>query len=101
MSGAVDNGTTRNILAAQYSNEIFFQKQAEYTNAQLLDGLEKLQREVLVYLDALAAEGSAAVLSRRGRHAVFGETTVEYILRRIYRHEREHMAELRQALQDR
>jgi hypothetical protein len=77
------------------------EKQEERTNAQLLNGLDMLQRDVLAYLDALAADDGAAVLSRRGRHAVFGETTVEHILRRIYRHEREHTAELRQALQDR
>jgi uncharacterized protein (TIGR03083 family) len=74
------------------------EKQEERTNAQLLDGLDMQQRDVLAYLDALAADDGAAVLSRRGRHAIFGETTVEYILRRIYRHEWEHTAELRQAL---
>lgn len=41
-----------------------------------------------------------AILSRRGRHAVLGEISVEYVLRRIYQHEREHAAEVRQALKE-
>ena len=72
------------------------EKQAELTPTELLNGLAALHERTLVYLDQLAADES--VLDRRGQHAVFGDTSVEYVLRRIYRHEREHAQEIRAAL---
>jgi hypothetical protein len=81
-------------------NQRQVQKQAGRSEAQLLDDLAALSRDMLAYLDALAAGDREAVLARRGQHAVFGETTVEYVLRRVYQHEREHTLEIRQALQD-
>ena len=63
-----------------------------------MDHLAALNRDVLAYVEALAGDEGEAILSRRGRHAVFGETSVEFVLRRVYRHEREHAAELRHAL---
>jgi hypothetical protein len=73
-------------------------KQSGRTTAELLADLAALHRDTLAYLDTLVGADAKAVLSRRGQHAVFGETTVEHVLRRIYQHEREHAAELRQAL---
>lgn len=76
------------------------QKRAGRSETQLLDDLAALNQDMLAYLDALAEDDGEAVLARRGQHVVFGETTVEYVLRRIYQHEREHTLEIRQALQD-
>jgi hypothetical protein len=81
-------------------NQRQVQKQAGRSEIQLLDDLAALNRDVLAYLDALAEDDGEAVLARRDQHAVFGETTVEYVLRRVYQHEREHALEIRQALQD-
>jgi hypothetical protein len=79
-------------------NQRQVEKQAGHTIPQMLDGLAALNRDVLAYLDTVAADKGGVVLDQRGQHAVFGEVSAEYILRRIYRHEREHAAEVRQAL---
>jgi len=79
-------------------NQRQLQKQPGRTTAELLADLAALHHDTLAYLDSLVGANAEAVLSRRGQHAVFGETTVEYVLRRIYQHEQEHAAELRQAL---
>jgi hypothetical protein len=79
-------------------NQRQVEKQAGRTIPELLEALEEVRRDTLVYLDTLANGAGEAVLSRRGHHAVFGETTVEYLLRRVYQHEREHATEVRQAL---
>lgn len=76
------------------------EKQAERTVPELLESLGEVQRNVLAYLDVLTAHDGATILSRHGHHAVFGESTVELILRRIYQHDREHAAQIRQALGD-
>jgi uncharacterized protein (TIGR03083 family) len=81
-------------------NQRQVEKQAGRTPSQLLDDLAALNRDALVYLDTLTGDESEAVLSRTGQHAVFGEASVEYILRRVYRHEKEHAADLRRALDD-
>lgn len=76
------------------------EKQAERTVPELLEGLKDLQRNVLAYLQGLIEADEETILSRHGHHAVFGESTVELILRRIYKHDREHAAQIRQALKD-
>jgi hypothetical protein len=81
-------------------NQRQVEKQAGRTIPELLDALEGVRQGTVAYLDELAAGEGEAVLGRRGHHAVFGETTVEYLLRRVYQHEREHAAEVRQALRD-
>jgi uncharacterized damage-inducible protein DinB len=79
-------------------NQRQVEKQAGRTIPQLLDGLAALNQDTLAYLDTLTGDESEAILSRTGHHAVFGEISVEYILRRVYQHEQEHTGELRQAL---
>lgn len=80
-------------------NQRQVEKQADRTPADLLDDLAAVTQNTLAYLDRLSAgEDAAAILARRGRHAVFGDTTVEFILRRTYRHEREHAQDIRAAL---
>jgi hypothetical protein len=67
--------------------------------ADLLAELDTVNEAVQDYLDELGArEDSAAILERRGQHAVFGEVPVEFLLRRIYRHEREHLEVLQRTL---
>jgi len=78
-------------------NQRQVEKQAGRTVADLRADLEALNGHVLAYLDQLSAAETA--LDRRGQHAVFGDVSVEDILRRIYRHEREHAQEIRAALQ--
>ena len=81
-------------------NQRQVEKQAGRTPAQLLEGLDALQRDVLAYLDTLAGDDGAAILGRRGQHVLFGEITVGGVLRRISQHEREHAAQVRHTLQD-
>jgi len=78
-------------------NQRQVEKQAERTVGDLQTDLETLNGHVLAHLDRLSADETA--LDRRGQHAVFGDVSVELILRRIYRHEREHAQEIRTALQ--
>jgi len=70
---------------------------SRWTVTDLRTDLEALNGHVLAYLDQLSADETA--LDRRGQHAVFGDISVGVILRRIYRHEREHAQEIRTALQ--
>lgn len=79
-------------------NQRQVEKQAGRTPPQLLDDLTALNRDTLAYLDTLTGDESEAILSRTGHHTVFGEISVEYVLRRVYQHEQEHADELRQAL---
>jgi uncharacterized protein (TIGR03083 family) len=81
-------------------NQRQVEKKAGRTPLQLLDDLATLNRDALAYLDRLTGEESEAILSRTGQHAVFGKASVEFILRRVYRHEEEHAADLRHALGD-
>ncbi len=78
-------------------NQRQVEKQAGRTAADLRTDLETLNGHTLAYLDQLSAAETA--LDRRGQHAVFGDVSVEAILRRIYRHEREHAQEIMTALQ--
>lgn len=81
-------------------NQRQVEKQAGRTTAQLLDDLASLHRDTLAYLNTLAGGEGESLLGRTGQHAVFGEISVERVLRRIYRHEREHAADLHHALGD-
>lgn len=76
------------------------EKRAGRSVPLLLVDLKQLHQDTLAYLDALADQDDETVLTRTGQHAIFGEVTVEYVLRRIYRHEREHTVELRNAFQE-
>jgi uncharacterized damage-inducible protein DinB len=78
-------------------NQRQVEKQAERTTEDLRTELEALNSHVLTYLDQLSA--AETTLDRRGQHAVFGDVSVEDVLRRIYRHEREHAQEIKTALQ--
>lgn len=64
------------------------------TPAELLAQMEENRADLLAFVDELAPEN----LDEEGRHASLRIMTIEEILHQIADHERQHMADLRQAL---
>lgn len=71
-------------------------KAKDKTPAELLAQMEDNRAELLAFIDELDAEE----LDKEGRHASLRIMTIEQILHRIADHERQHMADLRQALEE-
>lgn len=93
-------------MRSDFDRDFWNQRQVEKLQGrevpQLLDDLESMNQAVQDYLDeldALPPQEGAAILERQGQHAVFGAVTVEFLLRRIYRHEREHLEILQRAFE--
>ncbi|MDX1686357.1 MAG: DinB family protein [Candidatus Promineifilaceae bacterium] len=67
----------------------------EKTPAELLAQMEENRAELLAFIEELDPED----LDEEGRHASLQIMSIEEILHRIADHERQHMADLRQALE--
>lgn len=98
-------GTMRNILAGGGGvpedfdldrwNRSRVAKAKEMTPSELLSQMEENREELLAFIDELEPEE----LDEKGRHASLRIMSIEEILHQIADHERQHMADLQQALE--